>query len=373
MESPPGPFTIIDGRRYLYFAGTSYLGLQGHPEVIEAGIAALRQYGVHSGTTRTGFGTTSPVLDVERRASDFFGSESAFYFSSGYVSNHVLIQAFADRIDAVFVEESAHFCVLEASRIAGVPCHAFRSRDAGHLERQLTLHLPARGRPLVMGDAVAPPNGLLAPLNDYLEILARFAPAVLLLDDAHGFGVLGDRGRGLYEHCDLWQDTNSGMARADGITLAAGGTLAKALGGFGGIVPGSHAFVLKARSSSHYFDGASAPASAIAGSSAKALELALREPSLRLQLRANATQLRIGLRDLGLEIADTPAAQVGVVIGDAENMRRLHAELKAQGILVPYLSSYSGLCPKGMIRIAVNALHTPAMITQLLDALKPLI
>jgi hypothetical protein len=98
MESAPGPETVIDGVRYLYFGGTSYLGLANHPEVIAAGCEALRRYGVHSATTRARFGTNPPVLGVERQAAEFFGTGDAFYFHSGYVANHILVAALAPAI-----------------------------------------------------------------------------------------------------------------------------------------------------------------------------------------------------------------------------------------------------------------------------------
>ncbi|MDZ4288383.1 MAG: pyridoxal phosphate-dependent aminotransferase family protein [Prosthecobacter sp.] len=373
MQSPPGAHVTIDGRRYLYFGGTSYFGLHGHPEVIEAGVQALRQYGVHSGTTRAGFGTIAPVLEVEQRAAKLFGTETAFYFSSGYASNHVLIQTLAAQITTVLVEATAHFSVIEAAKSAGLPCHTFDSRDPADLQAQIRRHLPPSGVPLVMADAVAPPTGTLAPVMDYLDALAPFAPAVLMLDDAHGFGVLGVAGRGLFDHHGLWPEVNTGTARADGITLTVGGTLAKALGGFGGIIPGSQAFIHEIRAKSHYFEGASAPAAAVAGSTAKALELVARDPSWRLRVRANATHLRTGLRALGLEVPDTPAAQTGVVIGDAANMKRLHQELRQRGILVPHLAAYSGLGPEGVMRFAVFSTHTPEMIDELLTTLKPLL
>lgn len=370
MQSPPGAHVTVDGQRYLYFGGTSYFGLHGHPDVIEAGVQALRQYGVHSGTTRAGFGTIAPVLEVERRAADFFGTEAAFYFSSGYATNHVVMQTLAGRATTVFVEKSAHFCVHEAATVAGLPCHVFESAD---LAAQIRRHLPPGGVPLVMADAVAPPTGALAPVTDYLDALAAFAPAILMLDDAHGFGVLGEAGRGLFDHQGLWPEVNTGAARADGITLTVGGTLAKALGGFGGIIPGSRSFIEEVRAKSHYFEGASAPAAAVAGSTAKALEIVSQDPTLRLRVRSNAAYLRAGLRALGLEVPDTPAAQTGVAVEDAANMKRLHLELRQRGILVPHLAAYSGLGPEGVMRIAVFSTHTNAMIDELLTALKSLL
>jgi 7-keto-8-aminopelargonate synthetase-like enzyme len=370
MQSPPGARVIIDGRPYLYFGGTSYYGLHGHPEVIEAGITALRHYGVHSSTTRAGFGTTEPILEVEQRAAQFFGTDAAFYFSSGYASNHVLAQTFAPEVGAVFVESSAHFSVLEAARITGAPCHTFPSGDAAALAALLRRHRPSQGEPLVMTDAVAPPSGRLTPIADYLAAIRPLAPAILIIDDAHGFGILGPSGRGLYEHLGLWPCVNTGSPDPTGVTLALGGTLAKALGGFGGIIPCSQPFMDLIRARSRYFEGASAPAAAVAGSSAKALELINDDPSFREKVVANAAHLRSGLRGLGLSFAESPAAQTGVAIGDASNMRRIHDALRARGILVPHLPAYSGLGPEGVLRFAVFSTHTTEMIDELLAALR---
>ena len=121
MESPPGAETLIDGRRYFYFGGTGYLGLAGHPEVIEAACDAVRRYGLHTATSRAGFGTNPATLAVERRVAEFFAVEAAFYFVSGYVGNHILVSALAGRCDAVWMDEAAHFSLREAALLTGRP------------------------------------------------------------------------------------------------------------------------------------------------------------------------------------------------------------------------------------------------------------
>jgi 7-keto-8-aminopelargonate synthetase-like enzyme len=151
------------------------------------------------------------------------------------------------------------------------------------------------------------------------------------------------------------------------------GTLAKALGGFGGVIPGTWEFVRHLRGASHYFDGASAPASAVAGATAKALEIVIREPELRTRLRENSLRLRAGLRELGLTPPDGVTANFGVGVGDAANMRRIHETLKAREIMLPYVGSYSGIPPEGILRFAVFANHTPEQIDRLLDELRTIL
>ena len=371
MESAPGPEVIIDGRLYRYFAGTSYFGLHSHPDVIEAGCAAFRKYGLHTATTRSGFGTSAPLLETERRAAEFAGRDAAFYFSSGYAANHILVQAVGP-VDAVFVDESAHYCVLEAARLAGAPVHTFAARDATDLEQKLARHLPPGGRPLVMSDAIVPSTGVMPPLDEYVKILTKYTPAALLVDDAHGFGVLGENGRGTLEHLGLDSAANGGPAR-DGVTLWSGATLAKAMGGFGGVITGSAEFLQNARASSHYFDGASAPPVPVAAASAKSLALIAADPSYRENLSRNSAMLREGLRGLGVDAHTVPSAQVGVAIGTAANMTRIHLGLKAAGFLVPAVGAYSGIGPEGVLRFAVCSGHTPEMIDDLLDTLRALL
>lgn len=368
MESPPGPETVIDGVRYLYFAGTSYFGLAAHPEVIEAGCEALRKYGMHSATTRARFGTTPPVLEVERRAAEYFGTDAAFYFNSGYVANHIMASALDPHVDAVVVDDGAHYCVQEASRLAGKAVTLFRHRDPDDLAKQL---VDAR-RVLVMADAVGPSSGLLAPVKDYLRVLEKCEYAALLLDDAHGFGVLGPKGRGLLDELGLWEKANRPPA-SEGVGLFVCGTLAKALGGFGGIISGTHDFIDQAREASHYFDGASSPASPVAGATAKALEIVMKQPFLRELVRENSARLRKGLRSLGLKVPEGPTAHFGVTVGDATNMRCIHEALKAQHIMVPYVGAYSGIPDAGVLRFAVFADHTPEQIDHLIAVLREIL
>ena len=366
MESPPAAETVIDGRRYLYFGGTSYLGLASRPEVIEAACDAMRRYGVHSATSRSGFGTNPATLAVERAAAEFCGTEDAFYFVSGYVANHILVQALAERFDAVLLDESSHFSIREAARLTGHPVTPFRHRDPDALQHQLRLHAATGRRALVMTDGVFSLTGAVAPLDEYARVLNQQDLATLLVDDAHGLGTLGEHGRGSLEHFALEGPQANAVVSATGIGWYSCGTLSKALGGFGGLVAGSRVLVDRARSASHYFAGASAPPTAAAGASAAALAIVRREP----HLRANSARLRAGLRGLGLAVDEWPTPIIGLAIGDAQNMRRIHGELNAAGILVPYFATYAGAGPAGRLRFAVFATHTPDMLDHVVAELR---
>ncbi len=369
MEGPPGALTRIDGRDYLYFGGTSYLGLSGHPEVIEAGCAAMREYGVHAATSRSGFGSSAIVLDVERRAAEFFGTETSFYYASGYAGNHILVQALADRADLALIDESAHFSVEEASRLLGKPIIRFRHRDPDDLRRKLHEHVPHDQRPIVLTDGVFALSGALAPLDGYLEALREYETAALLVDDAHGFGSIGANGRGTLEHLGLWSGEVNGDPAAKRTAIFVCGTLSKAIGGYGGIIPGNRALFKCARRTSHYYEGASPPPAAAAGATAKALEIVASQPKLRDRLKQNAARLRAGLRALGLTVHASPAPIIALEIGTSDNMQRIHDELRRAGIIVPYFAAYSGSGAAGKLRIAVVATHTDEMLDRLVAEL----
>ncbi len=373
MQGPPGPETIIDGRPCLYFAGTGYLGLQGHPGVIRAAREAAETYGISSATSRSLFGETVPLVEVEHRAAEFFGSEDAFYFMSGYVAVDVVVGAIAGEFDALLADERSHGSVLQAARLCGLPLVRFGHGDPESLEKALRRALPGGGRPLVASDGVFAVHGRIAPVAEYAEVLRRYPGSGLVVDDAHALGVLGVHGRGTLEHAGLWSDEVNGRvpeeAMGDRPSLWTCGTLSKALGGYGGIVPGSRAFVERLKKTSPYFTGTTPLPTPVAAATAKALELAIAQPELRTRLAENARRLKAGLGRLGLPTDDTPVPIAALELGDGENMRRIQARLAEQGIAVAYVAGYGGTGPHGVLRLAVFATHTPAMIDRLLDAL----
>jgi 8-amino-7-oxononanoate synthase len=347
MQSPPGAHAVIDGRRYLYFAGTGYLGLQGCPEVLRAACGATERFGIGSATSRTGFGDTPPVLEVERRCAGFFGMEEAFYFASGYMGNTILVLVLQGGFDLVFVDELSHYSVLEAARLSGRPVFRFHHRDAEELRAKLKANLKPGQRPLVMSDGVFAARGTIAPVAEYRAMLHDYPGSALCIDDAHGLGVLGANGRGTLEHAWMFDSTVNGDADAE-----SGPRL---------------------RSSSPYYGGASAPPAPIAAATARALELMAEDPGMRARLWKNVDAVKNGLRGMGLEADQTPVPIVCLTIGDAQNMQRIQRELMARGIVIAYLAAYAGLGPQGALRLAVFSTHTGEMIEQLLAEFRRLL
>jgi glycine C-acetyltransferase/8-amino-7-oxononanoate synthase len=356
MESAPGAETVINGRTYLYFGGTGYFGLHGNAEMMKAGIEAFKQ-GTHSGTTRSGFGNNPVLLDVEKKLAAFFGTEEAVYFVSGYFNALFLAQALAPDYDAAFIDETSHFSVRDGIRTTGKPVFVYKHRDPDDLRVRLKAELKAGQRPLVMCDGVFPTFGAIAPVPELIEALKPY-DGILALDDAHAVGVLGENGRGTFEHFGV-----------SGSRLYYAGTLSKAFGGHGGFLPASAALIKRVRQSVGAYSGASPTPTPIAAASAKGIELVKAHPEWRRLLRENTARLKSGVRALGFDIKDTTVPIVTWTLKTAEDMKRVQAALMAKGIAVAYLK-YVGAPSGGVLRATVFSTHTPAQIDHLLGELK---
>lgn len=370
LQSPPGPHVQIGGRRYLYFGGTSYLGLHGRSEVIAAGCTALQQLGVHTATTRAAFGNAEPVVDLEREAAAFFGAEAAVTLPSGYLTAIALLKTVAADYDVLLVDRASHYAVNDAAKVAGLPVRSFATCDVHALTEALA-NLDSRARPLVLTDGLFP-MGRIAPLDRYTEPLDRFARAGMLIDDAHGVGILGEHGRGTAEHRGFATADINRAAGGEGVAIYVGGTLSKALGGYGGVIAGEAAFIDRIRRDSGVFVGASGLPNPVAAAGGQALRIVRDEGrQLRQHLRRTVRQLREGLSDLALAVdRDSPSPIIAVELGDARRMQAVHEALRDRGLLVPYIAKYSGAGQAGALRIAACAGHTPQMVEQLLTELR---
>lgn len=361
MHSPLGPRVVIGDRERDYFAGTGYLGLQNHPAVRQAAIDAIQQYGMATGTSRGGYGDHVIYDALEAEARAFFGVERVLYYPSGYMSTVILAQGLRERYERIFIDSAAHYSMWDGARSTGKPVIAFQHRDAQSLQECLRRELKPGERPLVLSDGVFPISGEIAPLDAYLAVLDGFDGAWLCTDDAHATGVLGENGRGSAEYLHVAHPR-----------LAAGHTLSKAVGGYGGIIPGPAEWISELDHNSRVYVGSSPPPLPIAAAARQALAIAS-EGSLRQRLWENVAFARAGMRRLGWALEDTPVPILCLGAHPGMDLGRVKEALLARDICVAHVTSYSSAPPGGALRIAIFASHTREQLERLLSELEQLI
>jgi len=356
LESPLGPRVKIKGREYDYFCGTSYYCLHGHPRLIEAACRATKRYGLGPATGWD----MPPLQEVERLAASFFNTPFARYIVSGYLGNFFLLQALKDDYHVIFVDEVSHYSVFDAIGSAGKPAVPFAHLEPGDLERKLKKNLHPGQVPLLITDAVFPVTGAMAPLADYAELISRYG-GILVVDDSHGVGVLGENGRGSLEHWGV-----------EGGRCYLAGTLSKAFGGFGGIIPGDEGLMERIARNVRIPVGGSPPPIPAAAASAEGIRILSEHPELRERLRRNVAHLRARLRDLGFALDDSPVPIVSLRPWGDLDFKRTQENLKEKGIMVKYVPprGYSDAPPVGTLRIAVFSEHTLEQLDRLVEAIE---
>ena len=361
MGSGPGPETVINGKRYLYFGGTGYFSFQTHPEILAAAQKALAEFGMDTATSRDIFGTSPLLLAVEQKVREFMGTEDAIYLPSGYLINIAGFQSLNELkcFDAMFVDETAHWSITDFMYALQKPVYTFAHGDPEDLRRKLKANLGAGQRPLVASDGIFPTFGKIAPVQAYFPLVEPY-DGCLWLDDCHALGVLGEHGRGTYEYYKL----HSGR-------LYGAGTLSKAVGAHGGVISGTREFIQPIRAG-HVVNGSNASVSAAAAAAVKGLELMMAHPELRQQLWRNAHQLKSGLKAMGFDQDDTPVPVAAWTLKTAEEMDRVQAEMMRRGIAIQR-TDYVGAGPGGVLRAVVFANHKPEQIARLLNELKSLV
>jgi 8-amino-7-oxononanoate synthase len=356
LESPIGPIVKINGREMDYFSGTGYLGLQNHPEVIKAAKDCLNRYGLSTATSRGGYGEHPVYLDLEGEICTYFQTEKALLLPSGYMGLSVFLQADGSPNDHIFIDSYAHFSAWDAVLGAHKSFTPFHHQTPDSLQEKIHTELLPGEIPVIISDAVFPISGEIAPLPDYLQVIQPYGGRIYL-DDAHGMGVLGNSGRGILDFFDI-QPENYKVC----------GTLSKALGGAGGIIPGDAGWIDRLEQNSSICAGASPPLIVAAAASAKALEIARKNPQIREQLWANVRQARAGFNSLGWELEDSPVPILCLPQQKKHNLELLREQLFGMGIAVTHVRSYTSTPAGGALRIAIFATHTPEQIDRLISS-----
>lgn len=361
MESAPGAKTIINGQEVDYFCGCSYYGLHGHPDLIKAACEAAKRYGIGSATSRSGYGNNPVLLKVEQMASNFFHTEAALYYVSGYLGNSILLQGLKEQYDIIFADKDSHYSVMDGIALVNKPVIFFGHLDSEDLKKKLMQHLKPSQRPMLICDGIFPVSGEISPLPEYKVILEEFEGSLISVDDAHAIGVIGENGRGSFEYFGL-KDEN----------LYFSGTLSKALGGHGGVIPHRREFIRSLEKKSSVPFSSSATPTPASAATAKALEILSNNPSMRKQLWDNVSCAKTGLRDLGFDINDNPVPIICLHSLPGVDLESLQQELFKKGIAVLYVAggAYSSVPPSGAIRIAIFSSHSKSQIDRLVEEIK---
>jgi len=352
MQSPIGARAIVNGREVDYFSGCGYLGLQNHPGLTQAAADALKKYGISIATSTVSH-PLYKALEEEARA--FFDAEQILYFASGYLGTVMLTQGLSEQYEHIFIDEDAHSSVWDGARSTGKPITPFQHCDAEDLVQVCQRDLKSGERPLVLSDGVFPVSGEIAPAVDYLKVVDDF-DGVLCLDDAHAGGVLGEHGRGTLDYYGIASDRCHTTY-----------TLSKALGTYGGLIPGDTDLIQTLRKHSRVSKGATQPPLPIAAAASQALALVRENPDLRRQLWDNVRQARDGLRTLGWPLPDNPVPIICLAALPGMDLARIQAALFARNICVTHSQDYSSVPKGGALRIAIFATHTADQITRLVE------
>lgn len=355
MDGPQGILVQVDGKQVINFCSNDYLGLANHPEVVAGFKQAVDRYGVGSGSAHLICGHGGAHHALEEELAVFTGRDRALLFSTGYMANLGVISVLVGRNDRVLEDRLNHASLLDGGLLSRARFKRFRHLDNRDLKEQLLAH---QERTLIVSDGVFSMDGDLADLPA-LAALAREYQAGLLIDDAHGFGVLGNNGGGIVEHF--------GLSPSDVPILM--GTFGKAFGTFGAFVAGSddliEILIQKARS---YVFTTALPA-AIAEATRVSLRLLQTETWRRDKLQSLVARFRAGAQQQGLQLMDSFTAIQPVLVGDSQLAVSISQSLLRQGFWVSAIRPPTVPAGTARLRVTFSAEHETQHVDALLDAL----
>jgi glycine C-acetyltransferase len=348
IESPQNAHVQVDGSEgLLNLCSNNYLGLAGHPEILAAAHQGLDQWGYGMASVRFICGTQTPHRTLESRLSSFLGTDDTILYSSCFDANGGLFETLLGPEDAIISDELNHASIIDGVRLCKAKRFRYRNNDLADLETQLQEAKSARFR-LIATDGVFSMDGYLADLSGICELADKY-DALVMVDDSHAVGFIGENGRGTPERCGV-------SDRVDILT----GTMGKALGGAsGGYTSGRQEIVdfLRQRSRPYLFSNSLAPP--IVQGTIKALELVSQSADLREQLRANTEFMRKELSSRGFHVLDGEHPIIPVMLGDAELATKFADRMLAKGVYVVGFSFPVVPVGKARIRTQMSAVHSP--------------
>ena len=341
ITSPQGAWvTLADGRRLLNLCANNYLGLSGHPEIADAAVEGIKRWGFGLSSVRFICGTQELNRRLEEKVSEFLGTEDTLLYSSCFDANGGLFETLLSAEDAIISDALNHASIIDGVRLCKAQRHVYQAGDMASLEAKLQQAAGARFR-LIATDGVFSMDGSIANLPGICDLADRYQ-AMVMIDDSHATGVLGETGRGTHEHHAVWD-------RVDIITS----TFGKALGGAsGGFTSGRKPIIelLRQRSRPYLFSNTLAPA--VAAGTLRALEMVSESTALRDALEANTLYFRRGLQGLGFQPPEGEHPIIPLLIGDTARAVEMAARLLEEGV---YLIAFSyPVVPKGTDRLRVQ-------------------
>lgn len=355
-ESPQGIHLQIDGKNIVNFCSNDYLGLANHPDVVNAFKAGADRYGVGSGSAHLICGHSAAHHALEDELAAFTGRDRALLFSTGYMANIGVISALLGRGDAVFEDRLNHASLLDGGLLSGARFKRYVHADAADLGAKLD---QASGNKLIVTDGVFSMDGDFAPLDE-LAMTAKNHDAWLMVDDAHGLGVIGEHGGGILEHYSLNQDDVPILM----------GTLGKGLGTFGAFVAGSEVLIETLIQKARTYIYTTALPAAVAEATRASLKITIEENWRRDKLKQLSQRFRLGAEQLGLTLMASPSAIQPILIGDSQTAVDISSALLDAGFLVSAIRPPTVPQGSARLRVTFSALHEQQHVERLLDALE---
>ena len=357
LQSGQSPEILIDGRKYLLLASNSYLGLSVDPRVVKAAEEALHKYGTGSGGSRLVSGSSDLHRKLEEKIASFKNTQSAILFSSGYLANIGTIAALVGPEDFVYSDELNHASIIDGCRLSKSKLRVYKHLDLNELEA-LLIKDAGSGKKLVVTDTVFSMDGDLVDLKQLANICDEHN-AMLMVDEAHATGVLGERGSGATEHFNV----------EDKVPIVMG-TLSKAVGSLGGYIAGSSELIdfIRNRVRSYIFD-TSLPAPSLAAS-LKSIEIIENDKEPREHLWKMIEIFKSGLNELGYNVIPSHSAIIPILTGEPGPTLEIAAKLREEGVFTPAVRPPSVAPGKCRIRSSLMSSHTADHIESALSAFK---
>lgn len=356
MEAQHGAHIRLHGREMIMLSSNDYLGLSFHPKVIEAGRAAMLQWGTSTTGARPSNGSRAFHLELEEKLASFLNREACHISVAGYVSCMSSVAAFAQKGDLVFADKNIHSCIWDGIRLSMASAERFLHNNPDDL-RQLLKTAPHNAPKMIIIEGVYSMEGHIVRLPEIAQLADEFG-GLLVLDDAHGFGVLGRQGRGTVDHFRL----------NDKVDLLCG-SMSKSLASTGGFVAGSRDLIeyLRTHSKQTIFSAAISPSQA--GCASAALDVMQREPQHLENLWRNTRRYREILKGLGLDIWESETPAVPIVLGSKELVYRFWQALLDKGVFT--VMSIAPAVPPGkdLVRTAVSAMHSDEDLEKIAEAM----